>query len=116
VYSQKERINNLKPYTMKRSLLFAVAIFFCFSLSFAQSLVNKKQVNQRQRISQGISSGELTRHEATQLKQQQIHINQTKKRAASDGVVTKKERAVIHQKQQNANKNIYVKKHNGRDR
>ena len=101
---------------MKRSLLFVVAIIFSLSLSFAHAPAKKQRVNQRLRISRGISSGELTRYEASQLKQQQIHINQTKKRAASDGVVTKKERDVIHQKQQNASKNIYVKKHNGRER
>lgn len=95
-------------------------LFIAFSFTMqAQSTaksVKKTQVNQHQRIKQGVRSGELTRKETAKLTRQQANIQQTKKRAKADGVVTRKERAIIRKKQANASKNIAIKKHNGKDR
>jgi hypothetical protein len=94
---------------------------FCFGLTFsaqaqtATPKVSKRQVNQTKRIKQGVHSGELTRGETAALKSQQRSINRTKRRAKADGNVTKKERAIIHTRQNRANKNIARKKHNGRN-
>lgn len=74
--------------------------------------INKNQAVQQQKIAQGVKSGELTKKEATKLRSQQKEIAKTKQIAKSDGVVTKKERAVIHQKQKAANRNINRKKQN----
>ena len=80
-------------------------------------LVNAQtQTNQKQRIAQGVKSGELTKKETKNLVRQQRNIRRTKKVAKSDGVVTKKERAVINGKQRAANRNIRRKKNNGRKR
>ena len=89
-------------------------VLFC-SVGFAQSAkkpINKKQAVQQQKIKQGVKSGELSRKEATKLRAQQKQVAKAKHAAKADGVVTKKEKAVINQKQQKAAGNIARKKHN----
>lgn len=78
--------------------------------------VNQRQKNQTTRIAKGAKSGELTKKETKQLARQQRDIRKTKRNAKADGVVTRKERAVIHQKQNAANRNIKRKKNNSRRR
>lgn len=78
--------------------------------------VNQRQKNQTTRIAKGAKSGELTKKETKQLARQQRDIRKTKRNAKVDGVVTRKERAVIHQKQNAANRNIKRKKNNSRSR
>lgn len=93
-------------------------VVFC-ATGFSQTTkkqVNKRQVVQSKKINQGVKSGELTKKEAVQLKAQQRNINQTKKAAKADGVVTPKEKAIIKHKQNKAAKNIAKKKHNKVDR
>ncbi len=86
-------------------------VFFC-ATGLAQKPGNKKQVVQQKKIVQGVKTGELTKKEAAQLRHQQKNIAHTRKVAKSDGVVTPKEKAIIHQKQKRADKNIAKKKHN----
>ena len=74
--------------------------------------VNKRQKNQTERIAEGVKSGELTKKEAKKVARQQRDIRKTKRAAKADGVVTKKEKAVIHSKQNAANRNIKRKKNN----
>lgn len=78
--------------------------------------VNQRQKKQTERISKGVKSGELTKKETKKLARQQKDIRKTKKAAKSDGVVTKKEKAVITKKQNAANRNIRRKKNNDRSR
>lgn len=78
--------------------------------------VNQRQKNQTTRIAKGAKSGELTKKETKQLARQQRDIRKTKRNAKADGVVTRKERALIHQKQNAANRNIKRKKNNSRSR
>lgn len=83
--------------------------------AMAQS-ATKKQVHQHVRINQGVRNGSLTHREAKQLKIQQAHIAGMKRMAMADGRITPKERMVINRAQARANKNIYCKKHNVRNR
>ena len=99
---------------LKTLLLGLTFVLFC-TVGFAQTakkIVIAKQTNQKQRITQGVKSGTLTKKEATKLRAQQKEIAKTKQAAKADGVVTKKEKAVIHQKQKSANQNIVRKKNN----
>lgn len=89
-----------------------LALFLISLLALSNNPVIKRPINQHVRISKGITSGELTRAEAIQLKKQQVRINRTKKAAHADGVITRKERAIILHKQNKASANIYCKKHN----
>ena len=77
---------------------------------------NQRQGNQKERIKQGVKSGELTKKETKQVVRQQRDIQRTKKAAKADGVVTKKEKAVINKKQNKASRNIRRKKNNGKSR
>jgi hypothetical protein len=78
--------------------------------------VNQRQGNQKDRITEGVKSGELTKKETKNLVLQQRDIRRTKKVAKAGGVVTRKERVVIHSKQNSANRNIKRKKKNDRSR
>ncbi|MCB9080408.1 MAG: hypothetical protein H6555_01725 [Lewinellaceae bacterium] len=84
--------------------------------STATPVVKERQENQRQRVKQGVKSGELTARETKNLAKQQKEVNQAKRQAKSDGVVTTGERVRIQHKQNQASRNIARKKHNGRDR
>ena len=98
---------------MKKAYLLAMILFVGLATMKASSpVVKSNSKTQVKRIAQGVRSGSLTRMEAKQLKNQQIHINNVKKVAKADGVVTIKERAIIQHKQCKANRAIYRKKHN----
>jgi len=72
--------------------------------------------NQHHRIKEGVKSGELTRAEAANLRNDQKKIRTEVKDAKADGLVTPLERKDIRQDKRKASREIYRKKHNGRDR
>jgi hypothetical protein len=76
--------------------------------------ITKRQMNQRARIRQGVKSGELTKGEARNLRQEQKTIQAEKQMAKADGKVTPAERAKIRRDQNKASKDIYRLKHNNR--
>jgi hypothetical protein len=83
-------------------------------IPFAQAetpVIDQRQVNQEQRIDQGIASGQLNEREANRLNKQQEHVNKMEDRAKSDGVMTKKERARIGAAQDRASRHIAREKH-----
>ena len=77
-------------------------------------VINERQKNQRARIRQGVRSGELTKGEAKNLRQEQKTIQAEKKIAKADGKVTPAEREQIRRDQNKASKDIYRRKHNNR--
>lgn len=110
---------------MIMKLMKAILATICLSLAFstvglAQSNrtpgATKRQVNQRQRINQGVRSGEITRGEYRRIQNQQQDVRQEKREAKADGVVTRRERAGIHREQNQSSRQIYRTKHNRRDR
>lgn len=80
----------------------------------AQTLVRAH--NQRQRVRQGVKSGELTKTEAANLRNDQKEIHQEVKEAKADGVVTKDEKKDIRQDQRKESRKIFRKKHNEKER
>lgn len=89
--------------------------FFALNLfASGDERFEKKQENQEKRIQQGIQSGSITSQEAERLQKQQQRIDNMEEKAKVDGVVTKQEAHKIMKAQDNANKNIYNKKHNPR--
>ena len=101
---------------MKPSVLIAfISIFFLANQSFAAS-VNERQHNQKQRIKQGIQSGELTKREANRLSNQQFKIAKKEAIYKSDGVFTKKERLDIQTDLNRTSKAIFKQKHDGQSR
>ncbi len=110
---------------MKKIL--SVMTVICFSMifsipAFAQDpnpktpVVRKRQQNQHKRVRQGVKSGEVTQGEAKRIQNNQSELNQDKKEAKSDGVVTGAERRELHREQNKNSRQIYRLKHNRRDR
>lgn len=78
--------------------------------------INARQHIQRDRIGQGIRSGQLTRDEVKDLAEEQRDIRQEEQEYKSDGVLTKDERIDLHQDLNQASKNIYEQKHDDQKR
>lgn len=94
---------------------FAATIFTMAALfAQAQDRVEVRQQNQKQRIKQGVKSGELNAQETKVLVKQERKINRIEKRAEADGQVTRAEAVRIENAQDRASRNIARKKHNNR--
>lgn len=77
-------------------------------------VLDERQENQERRIEQGIESGALNANEAARLEAQQNRVQRAEDRAKADGVVTRRERAVLHHRQDHTSGAIARKKHNAR--
>jgi len=79
--------------------------------------INERQDNQRDRIRQGVQSGELTPVEAARLRRQdaQIRLNEARARQ-SGGEFTPRERARIQRQLNRESRRIYRQKHDAQDR
>jgi hypothetical protein len=98
--------------------LISFTLLICFTEASAQNTpaVDQRQDLQRQRIREGVASGELTRQEAANARHDQRKIRRTERRAKADGVVTTRERAGLHRQQNKANREIRRDKHDRQDR
>jgi hypothetical protein len=109
---------------MKVKSIVAIALFSAVSTtSFAQTTTTTTTAkpvstlkNDRQRIRQGVKSGELTKAEATRLKVQTAKVNQERKDYKADGVVTTEERKDLRQDKKKLSRRIYKQKHDGQIR
>ena len=78
--------------------------------------VNHRQHHQRERIHQGVRSGELTRAEVRDLHEQRREIRQQERAYKADGHLTKAERRDLHQDMNALSKDIYHEKHDAEKR
>ncbi|MFL6550232.1 MAG: hypothetical protein ACJ8OJ_16180 [Povalibacter sp.] len=78
--------------------------------------VNARQHHQRERIQQGVRSGELTRRETRHVAEEQRDIRQLERAYKSDGTLTNAERRDLHHEQNQASRDIYRQKHDAQDR
>ena len=101
---------------MKKLLLVLGLVTGIFAMAQAQTIVKERQVNQHQRINEGVVSGELTKAEAKRLKAEQRHIQKEKKAALADGVVTRREVKHIRRDQRRASRDIHRQKNDAQDR
>jgi hypothetical protein len=76
--------------------------------------VTQRDVNQQQRIEQGLQSGQLTTHEAGKLEKDEAHVDKLEQRDLKDGKLTSKETAQINAAQNRVSNQIAQDKHNGR--
>jgi len=85
---------------------------------YGNNEVGQRRENQQDRIAQGVRSGQLTAGETARLERQQQSINHedARMRAADGGKLTNGDKAALNRRQNNASRNIYAKKHNGRTR
>jgi hypothetical protein len=92
--------------------LIALAAALALALPAAAAPLGRgREAQQQQRIRDGVHEGDLTRHEAHSLRQQQRHIDKVQHRAGKDGTVTRKEARRIDRAQDQANRNITRQKH-----
>ncbi|HEV8079306.1 MAG TPA: hypothetical protein VGP43_01235 [Chitinophagaceae bacterium] len=97
-------------------ILSMAAILFGFGITSADAQVKDNFQNQKERITQGVKSGELTKSETKNIIQDEREIRQDVKLAKVDGDVTKGEKKIILKEQKQLSKEIYRKKHNCRER
>ena len=82
----------------------------------ATPVINKRQQNQKDRIQQGVKSGELTKREARKLRKEEKEIRKEKRAAKADGTVTKQERKAIRKDERKASRDIAKQKHDKQKR
>jgi hypothetical protein len=88
------------------------ALFALPALAQNTADVVQRDVNQQQRIEQGLKSGQLSTKEAAQLEKGEARIEKMEQRAESDGKLTDAEKRRIEQAQNKESKEIYQDKHN----
>jgi hypothetical protein len=76
----------------------------------------QRNVNQQQRIEQGIQSGQLTNREAGKLERGQARVNRAEARAGADGKVGPNEQRGIQKAENRQSKRIYREKHDAQTR
>src|SRR5437868_1038422 len=101
---------------MKAKFLIAAALVLGVGVNSADAQIRHRAQNQHGRIRQGVKSGELTRAEAKDLREDQKDLHQDIKLAKSDGKVTPGERRMIRKEENKDSREIYRKKHNRRER
>ncbi len=97
-------------------MLCGIAITLSSTALATTPSVDKREQNQQQRIAQGVKSGQLTASETIQLAKGQKQLRQMERRAKADGIVTKKERARLHNKANKESAKIRHNKHNNQKR
>ncbi|MBL7857845.1 MAG: hypothetical protein JNM57_09160 [Cyclobacteriaceae bacterium] len=103
---------------MKKIMLTFSFFLFMMATVLAQQAprVDQRQENQKQRIKQGVTSGELTRRETAHAARDQRHIRRAERRAKADGTVTPHESARLHRKQNKASRQLHRNKNDRQER
>ena len=78
--------------------------------------IDKREHNQKERIKQGVESGELTKKETRRLRHEQKRIKAKEAAMKSDGTLTKGERKELHQDLNKASEHIADQKHDAQPR
>jgi hypothetical protein len=103
-------MKNLKETNMKRAAtVIAVAVAGLFSVAASAQTVGsevQRDVNQQQRIEQGLKSGSLNTREASQLERGEARIERMESNAAKDGKLSPAEKARIERAQNQESRRI----------
>jgi hypothetical protein len=100
--------------TMTKITLALCAATFLGSTAFADTVAEKDQqrnVNQQQRIEQGLQSGQLSTREAGRLEREQQHVDRMQARDMRDGHISAAEQLRLDRAQNAASADIYKQKH-----
>jgi hypothetical protein len=101
---------------MFRKVLIASLLLSGSAYATETPVVDQRQQNQRERIEQGVKSGELTRPETRRLVRGEAQLHRHEARAEADGKVTARERAHLRHDAQRMSKRIHRQKHDGQSR
>jgi len=88
----------------------ALSLAFC-GAAFAQAGTVQRDVNQQNRIEQGLKSGELTTREAAKLEREESRVERDQARAMQDGKLSPAEKARLAREQNRVSRDIYREKH-----
>ena len=101
---------------MKFKILSVCLIALGLGINNADAQIVKQTRHQHHRIKQGVKSGELTKGEAVNLRNDQKDIRKEVKDAKADGTITPSERKEIRKDQKKESRKIFRKKHNKKER
>ena len=73
----------------------------------------QRDVNQQNRIEQGLQSGQLSTKEAGQLERQEKHVDNIQARDLKNGSVSPAEQQRLNAAQSRVSQDVYADKHNG---
>jgi hypothetical protein len=92
-----------------------IAAGFLSTAALAQTVQQDQQrdVNQQQRIEQGLQSGQLSTREAGHLEREQQHVDKMEARDLHNGSISPAEQARLNAAQNKASRDIAAEKHNG---
>ncbi len=96
---------------IKTILVLSITATITITTTTNAANINQRQHSQRNRIKQGIKSGELTTREAKQLIKHGKMIKQKEQAYKSDGILTIKERLDLQKRLDKQNQAIYNQKH-----
>src|SRR5262245_44312148 len=97
-----------------KKLITAAAVAVAFATpAFAQTTGSEVQrnVNQQQRIEQGLQSGQLNTREAARLEGEEARVEKMESRALKDAKLSPEERTRIDRAQNQVSRDIYREKH-----
>lgn len=98
---------------MKKTICVALfGLVLVTNQSFAAS-IDERQQNQKERIKQGVASGELTKREVNRLSNQHFKIAKKEAIYKSDGKFTKEERLDLQTDLNKNSRKIFGQKHDG---
>jgi hypothetical protein len=106
-----ETVMNLATYS---SVIVATSLLS--TAAWADTLAEQDQqrnVNQQQRIEQGLKSGELSSKEAGQLERDEQHVDRMEARDLRNGSISPAEQARLNAAENKSSAAIYNDKHNG---
>jgi hypothetical protein len=99
---------------MNRNLIVSALLALAAAGAFAQTAAStvQRDVNQQQRIENGLKDGSLTTREAAKLEKDEAKVDRVQAQALKDGKLTDAERARLQSAQNKASQDIYNAKHN----
>src|SRR6266581_4948343 len=117
-------MKHFKEANMKAAAtVIAAAVAGLFSVAASAQTVGsevqpdvQRNVNQQQRIEQGIQSGQLTNREAGKLERGQARVDRAEARAGADGHVGPNEQRRIQKAENKQSRRIYREKHDAQHR
>src|SRR5437588_9773537 len=90
----------------------AAALGLAFAgAAFAQAGTVQRDVNQQQRIEEGLQSGQLNTREAARLEREEARVERDQARAMQDGKLSPAEKARLAREQNRVSRDIYREKH-----
>ncbi|HWY23971.1 MAG TPA: hypothetical protein VNX47_03580 [Nevskia sp.] len=102
---------------MRKTYFAAIAATLLSGAAFAQDNTvqadTQRDVNQQQRIEQGLQSGQLNTREAGQLERQEKHVDNMQSRDLKNGSISPAEQARLNAAQNKVSGDIAADKHNG---